>query len=60
MSTTISVSDETYKRLKAIAHKGQTLDGILQELLDKVEQKSVPIAHIDIPEFEEDNDGKKS
>ena len=36
-TTTISVSTETYNRLKNRAHLGQTLDGIISELLNEID-----------------------
>lgn len=41
MATTISLSEDTYKRLKTIAHKGQTFDGIIAELLDEHDKQSL-------------------
>jgi len=38
-SITIKISPETKKKLDELSHPGQTYDGIIKELLEKVEEK---------------------
>ena len=38
-SISIKISPETKKKLDELRHPGQTYDGIIKELLEKVEEK---------------------